>query len=554
VPHLRLFRGNRPQRIELTEENYTLGRSHSCQIVLESDAVSRRHARIARRANDLYELEDLGSRNKTYLNGTLVTAPTELCDNDIIRICNHHIIFLSDSTTDSSKFQVTLRGGKDDSTRIKLLHEAQADGSDLGLDEQARPREKLEALLEINRAFASVCRSETLLARVLDCLFRIFPQSDRCYILMRSEHTGDPVVKAGRNRHGPPDTTPRLSQTILHHVFDQGQALLAEDAMHDPHLGQQGSIMINQIHSIMCVPLPGEGAVPGGAIWLHTEDTARQFGEGALDLLVSVASMVSLGLRRARLHDQLLEHDRRMGESEAGRNIQQTFLPLDWPSVPGWRFYANCRTASSVGGDYFGFIQLPAERIAIALGDVSGNGMAAALLMARLSSELRFAVINSVGAAAAVRSLNHILRAAWPDDRFVTLLYAELNRATGMLDLVNAGHLPPLIRSASGSVKYVDEGCSGPPLNAADHPFQTLTVQLLPGETMLFHTDGLIDARNPRHERFGPERLRQTFAAASADPGQAGDAIMQAVSQFLEGGPQLDDMALVCFSRGEGER
>jgi serine phosphatase RsbU (regulator of sigma subunit) len=549
VAHLRLFKGNRPHRVELTGESYVIGRGHGCDITLDSDAVSRRHARIAR-CDQAFHVEDLGSRNKTYLNGTLVTAPTPLVDNDIIRICSHHIIFLSDSTTDSSKFQVILKKGTEDSTRIRLLHHAQPEGSDLGLHQQARPREKLEALLEINRAFSGVCRSEMLLARVLDCLFSIFPQTDRCYILIRNELTGEPTVKTGRNRQGSPDPTPRLSRTILYHVFDQGEALLAEDALHDPQLGQHGSVMANLIHSIMCAPLPGEGPEPSGAIWMHTEDANRSFGEGDLDLLVSVASMVRLGLQRVRMHDQLLEHDRRLGESEAGRNIQQTFLPYDWPSVPGFRFYANCRPALSVGGDYFGFMKLPGHRIAIALADVSGNGMAAALLMARLSSELRFAAINSADPVAAVQSLNQLLAQDWPPDRFVTLLYSELNHATNTLTLVNAGHMPPLLRKASGSIQTIGDRASGPPLNsAATYPFQALTLQLECGELVLFYTDGLVDSQNPRMERFGLERLKQTLAKSSADPGQAGDSIMQSAAQFLEGNPQLDDLALVCFGR-----
>jgi sigma-B regulation protein RsbU (phosphoserine phosphatase) len=548
VAHLRLFRGNRPQRVELTNDSYVLGRSHSCDIVLESDAVSRRHARITYR-NDTFILEDLGSRNKTYLNGNLIAAPAELADNDIIRICNHHIIFLCDSTTDSSRFQVVLKGGKDDSTRIKVLHDVAAKSRDLGLDEDARPREKLEAFLEINRSLSTVNRGELLLTRVLDCLFRIFPQTDRCYILMRSE-TGATIPRAAKNRHGPPDTSPRLSQTILHHVFDNGRALLAEDAQHDPDLAQHGSVMDNLIHSIMCAPLPGDGLRPGGAIWMHTEDRARQFCAADLDLLVCVASMVSLGLQRGNMYEKLLDHDRRVGESEAGRNVQQMFLPIDWPSVPGYRFYANCRPALSVGGDYFGFTNLSESRMAIALGDVSGNGMAAALLMARLSSELRFAAINSSGPGEAVSSLNRILQSDWPADRFVTLLYAELDRSKASVALVNAGHMPPLLRSADGDVRSVGEAHAGPPLNAApNHTYAVETISLEPGEILMFYSDGISDAMNPLQERFGRDRIQHLLSTASGDPGRAGDAILQAVLRYLQGGPQRDDMAVVCFGR-----
>jgi serine phosphatase RsbU (regulator of sigma subunit) len=549
VAHLRLFRGNQPQRIELTQDRCVFGRSHTCDVVLDSDAVSRRHACIERRG-DVYILEDLGSRNKTFLNGNQITSAAELGDNDIIRICNHHIVFLYDSTSDSSKFQVIAKNGVDDSARIKLVHDARTDGSELGMDAQARINEKLQALLEINQAFSTICRSETLMTRVLDCLFRIFPQADRCYILTRNEPNGVPVPRASKNRNGTSDLTPRLSQSILHHVFDNGQALLAEDALHDPKLAQHGSVMANLIHSIMCAPLFVDDGGPVGAIWLHTEAGTRLFAEADLDVLVSVASMVGLGLQRARMHEQLLEHDRRLREAEAGRMIQQSFLPLDWPTVPGFRFYANCRPAFTVGGDYFSFLHLPNGRIAIALGDVSGTGMASALLMARLSGEVRFAAINSFSAAETVQALNRILQSHWPQDRFITLLYAELDRDEMSVTLVNAGHRSPLLRDRHGVVSQLGEGGYGPPLNVTEsHRYESVTIPLELGELLLFYSNGVVDATNNAQERFGQTRLEEVFGKARLDPGDAGEAVLKAVDQFVKDGPQTDDLALVCFGR-----
>lgn len=551
MAHLRLFKGNRPHRIELTEESYTIGRHHGCQVILDNDAVSRRHARIVLKG-DAFFLEDLQSRNKTYLNGNLVQSPTALGDNDIIRICNHHIIFLTDSTTDSSRQQVILTGGKEDSTRIKAVHDTVGRSSDLGLVEGARPREKLQALREISSTLVAVLRVDELTGRVLDSLFKIFPQCDRGYVLLKGEDGNEPIPRATKSRLGTPDASIRISRTVLNQVFENGRALLAEDAYHDPKLGSQGSITDNLIHSIMCVPLKAQAQKPIGAIWLHTEDRLRQFKEEDLDLLVSVAGMVGVALERARLHEELLLQDRIRNEILTGQKIQQTFLPIDWPFIEGFRFYANNEPAQTVGGDYFGFIQMPDNHLAITLGDVAGKGPSAALLMARLSSELRFAAINTPDPASAVRSLNRIILDDWPADRFVTLLYMLLDLNDLSLTLVNAGHMPPLFRDRDGHVHSVAGEWSGPPLNVIpEYNYEAVTLTFKHGGTILAYTDGVTDARNSLDVPFGLERLIRAYRDAPPDPTQAGAMVIEAVRRFAAGCPQFDDIALICFGRAE---
>jgi serine phosphatase RsbU (regulator of sigma subunit) len=387
-------------------------------------------------------------------------------------------------------------------------------------------------------------------SRVLDSLFKIFPQCDRGYILLKGEEEGDAIPRAVKNRRADSDATIRISRTVLNHVLGNGKALLAEDAYHDAKLGLQVSIADNFIHSIMCVPLKAREEKPIGAIWLHTEDLPRQFTEEDLDLLVSVAGMVGVAMERARLHEELLLQDRVRNEMLAGRTIQQTFLPIDWPFLHGYRFYADYEPAQSVGGDYYGFIQLPNDRVVITLGDVAGKGLSAALLMARLSSELRFATINTPDPAAAVQSLNRIMEQDWPADRFVTLLYMLLDLNDHSMSLVNAGHLPPLFRDGDGHVHPVAGEQSGPPLNVwPGYPYEAVTLTFKHGGTILAYTDGVTDARNIADVSFGSDRLFRTYRDAPPDPTQAGAMVIQAVRQFAAGCAQFDDIALICFGR-----
>src|SRR5262249_55371794 len=157
---------------------------------------------------------------------------------------------------------------------------------------------------------------------------------------------------------------------------------LLADASSDAQFNMSQSISDFRIRSIMCVPLMSQAAKPMGIIQVYTEDRRHQFTQEDLDLLVSVASTAAIATENARLHEEILAKARIERELQFAAEVQRGFLPADWPEVPGYGFYAFYDAAYSVGGDYYGFIELPENRLAISLGDVSGKGMPAAMLMA----------------------------------------------------------------------------------------------------------------------------------------------------------------------------
>src|SRR5262249_10491161 len=159
--------------------------------------------------------------------------------------------------------------------------------------------------------------------------------------------------------------------------------------------------------------------------------------------------------------------------------------------------------AYSVGGDYYGFVELPENRLAISLGDVSGKGMPAAMLMARLSSDIRFAAITEPNPGAAVRLGNRSLSEAGLRDKFGTRLYMVLDSRKHCLSVVNAGHMAVMIRKLNGDIEEIGEEKAGLPLNVApdpDYEYQTVTYPLEPGTTALVYTDGVSEAMNPAGE------------------------------------------------------
>jgi serine phosphatase RsbU (regulator of sigma subunit) len=424
-----------------------------------------------------------------------------------------------------------------------------------GLVAEVRPEVKLRAILEITRNLGTVLSLDDLLPKILDSLFKIFPQADRGFILLADESNNRLVPKAIKNRHDTGDDSLRISRTIVTQVMEDGKAILLADASADSHFNMSQSIADFRIRSIMCVPLvSSQTNRPLGIIQLHTEDRRHQFTQEDLDVLVSVASTAAIALENVRLHEDLLAQERIRRELQFAADVQRGFLPSDWPELPGYGFYAYYEAAYSVGGDYYGFIDLPEKGLAISLGDVSGKGMPAALLMARLSSDIRYAAITITDPGVAVRAVNRSLGEAGLNDKFVTLLFMVLNPNDHSLAMVNAGHMPPIIRKRSGEIVEISEEKAGLPLNVSpdlDYQYQSTTVALEPGSTVLVYTDGVSEAMNPAGDLFGIERLRKTFQQAPSDPAEAGQAVIRAVRQFASGRHQSDDITLICFGRDD---
>jgi serine phosphatase RsbU (regulator of sigma subunit) len=169
--------------------------------------------------------------------------------------------------------------------------------------------------------------------------------------------------------------------------------------------------------------------------------------------------------------------------------------------------------------------------------------------MARLSAGARFCLAGEPNVAQAVRRLNLLMTRAGSADRYVTFVVAVLDRDRSALTLVNAGHLPPLRRRASGEVEEVGEEEAGLPLGVFDRAYQEVTAPLEPGDVWVLYTDGVTEARNPKKQLYGKERLREVVQRGPAEPEKLGAALLADVHQFAEGRAQADDLTIVCFGR-----
>ncbi len=274
--------------------------------------------------------------------------------------------------------------------------------------------------------------------------------------MLREEEKKKLVVKATKTRHKvEADDQVHVSMTIVRKALETSEGILSANALEDSRFRASESLSSLRIRSMICAPLVSRELGPLGVIQITTNDVGAQFRNEDLDLLISVAMQVALAVENAYLYHQALKQRDLERDLEFATQVQLGFLPHSRPKLPGYEFADYYEPAQRVGGDYFDYIQLPNGKLAVALADVAGKGVPAALLMARLYSSVRYHLISEPDAAAAMTGLNAEISVSGLGHRFITCLIMVIDPQTHQMTLVNAGHLSPLRRNPSGKIDSI---------------------------------------------------------------------------------------------------
>lgn len=514
-----------------------IGRHPECQIVLRDSTVSRRHARI-RQDGDHYVVDDMDSQHGTRVNGELVRTAAPLRNGDELLLSQIRIVFHSSTAEDGDSSDRP-------STIITSLDVLQAAG--VQRDSQNAP--KWRALLEITRTLGVSLDLQEILPNVLENIFQILPEASRGCILLADQVTRRLrpfAIKPSIEKSGEP---PPISRTISESVMSQAKAVLSTDAGADERFSASDSVMDLKMHSVLCAPLIGSSQEPFGMIHLDAQDPTAQFTAEDLDVLVNIANLVGQAVDHVRLHETQMEFARRERDMDTARQVQTHFLPQDRPSIEGYQVFDFYEPTEKVGGDYFGYIPLPDGRLAIAVGDVAGHGVPAALLMARLCSEARYSLVTDIIPSEAIDRLNREL-CKTTFTYFITFALCVLDYQRHELTIVNAGHMPPLCRRAkTGAIESLCADASCPPLGIeAAITYREETVKLEPGDTVLLYTDGVSEAPNAKGERYGIERIAAVLAHGT-NAVNSGERLLREMTAFSGKEEQEDDVCIVAFSR-----
>ncbi len=419
-------------------------------------------------------------------------------------------------------------------------------------DEIARLNQKiarLSTLIEVNGLISSSLDLDTILENVMSISKKVM-NADASSLMRVDEKTDELIYQVAQSAVGEKlkqEFRLKMGQGIAGTVAESGEPLLLEDAYTHPKFHRAHDDATGyRTKSMITVPLKVGGRVTGVAQVINRLD-GKAFDQDDLELFLALANMAAIALENAKMHQQILEKQRLVKDMEFARTVQESFLPQKAPEVRNYRFIAHYTPALEVGGDFYDFIHLDKNRTGIVIGDVSGKGVPAALYMAKLGSDMRTLAFTEASPAAALMKLNDLLAERSRRGMFATLLYVELDTASGKLTLCNAGHLPPIVRKADGSLVRL-AAASGAPLGMLPGMKFTQESALIgPGDTVVLSTDGIIEAMNSREELYGYERFEALLRKKAADPAALKDAIIADVNRFTGLSPQHDDMTLVCF-------
>ncbi|MFI5182809.1 MAG: GAF domain-containing SpoIIE family protein phosphatase [Vicinamibacteria bacterium] len=344
----------------------------------------------------------------------------------------------------------------------------------------------------------------------------------------------------------------KVSRSYVRKVIEERVALILSNVLEDASFRSQESVISTGIRSAVCVPLlftPGssQGDEVIGLVYLDTLRVTHTFEKDDLQILSALANVAAAKIENVRLLEESLEKRRMEEDMRRAAEIQQRLLPSLPPKVPGYGLVGSNTPCRTVGGDYYDFIH-EGPQVFLALGDVSGKGTGAALIMTVLRAAVR-GHWQEGGVAEALGRINRTVCQNVPEGKYVTFVAARLDVASGRITYVNAGHNAPLLVRADGSIELLEEG--GMVLGMFESvPYAEGTVDLRSGDTLFVYSDGVTETFNPEGEEFGEERLMAAVKRhRELDPPKFQQQILLELDQFAQGVKAGDDRTIIVLKR-----
>ncbi len=425
------------------------------------------------------------------------------------------------------------------------------------LAESEARAERLEALVEASQLINSTLNLDEVLQRILRTATD-YTRADRGTIYLVDRERGDLWSKVIQT-----DTASlTISQTgtvleirlplgagIAGHVGATGEVIALADAYDDPRFNPAVDRSSGyRTRAMLCTPIRDRSSEIVGVFQILNKPDGP-FTPADVLFLDSLSTHASIAIDNARLYGQAREMKKLEEEMLLAREIQGRLLPASLPTVPGYAFAANHQPARQVGGDYYDCLARPGDSFFVAIGDVSGKGVPASLLMANLQACFHAQAGLALSTDEMSRRLNTLLHQVTPWGKFITFFCAALDPATHTLRFTNAGHNPPMLRRRDGSIEELSTG--GIMLGILpDQPFIEGEITLEPGEALVMFTDGVTEAFNVAEEEYGEDRLRDVLRRCpDADATGLMETILDEVSTFSGDAPQSDDITLFILSR-----
>ena len=412
--------------------------------------------------------------------------------------------------------------------------------------------ERLSNCIEIANLINSELSIGKLLSNVMEATKKAF-LADAVSLLLVDDKTGDLIFQIALGDVG--DEIKEIfrlkkGQGIAGTVAETGIPLNLEDVYQYPKFSPKYDKKTNyRTRAMLCVPLKIHGEIIGVIQVLNKLTKPFVFSHEELEMLVTISSSIAVAIDTAKMHKIILQRETLERDLKLAREVQESFLPRDLPLAETYRFAALNQPALEIGGDFYNFFRLPANKLGIVLGDVSGKGISASLFMARLTSDLQYYTLLYPEPRELLTQINKILCERAKRGMFVTLIYMLLDTVENRIRLANAGHVSPIYSDDEGTRLLGHDNKKGPPLGILpDVEYEQETFELQKNSNVTIYTDGVIEAKNYSGKLFGIKRLLKVIEMQPNDPDLIVKGIINSVDKFSITEGRSDDLTLLVFS------
>jgi len=527
--------GDRPLRFQIEDGVHTVGRTPENTVALPDAAVSRRHAELRVDQGHLV-LRDLGSMNGTFVNGVQLKGERQIAAGDEIRF-GQVVLTVDGAQTPPPRPLITANAATNftiTTTIEEIRQQARQSRSDRVLASVSEAGQMLSRSMDLNELYE----------KVLDLISKSITASR---VLLLAKTDGEPEIVASRIGDSAPEEPLRLSRSMLASILDEGKSFLTADAAEDAQWENKGSIVSLGLHAAMGAPLFDNDRILG-AIYVDSRTAGLSYEADDLRLLTLLGNMVAVKITNSRLEaeEKTLEELRR--ELSLAARIQTNLLPKDIRAVPGYDIFAYQAACADVGGDLYDVRPAQNGQVWIILGDVSGHGVAAALLMSNVMAGIQILTETSADPLDLVTKLEAYVSQHIELGRFLTLFVGLLDPSSGALRYVNAGQNPPLLLSRLGRTPLENSGLPVAILPGV-HARKPLECHLAQGDLLLVASDGITEF-NHQGLQYDEGRFQQFLdGIGTKGAEETGRSLLRDLESWSEGAAADDDVTLLVIKR-----
>ncbi len=527
-----------PFRQPLQGPAVSIGRASDCSIPIKDRYLSRKHAEIIAAEGNTWILKDLGSANGTYLNGSRVERDEQLKTGDRIRLGDTEIVFeTSERSTD--RFIAVAESAISATIAIPV--------HDIADKPEEKDVARLQTLTLLARELIEDRPMDELFGFIVDRVMEHLHPSRAAIALLG--HDGRSFTKVEVRRQDEKDASElTISHTLLADIVEEKKALAFVDVEADEKLRTAKSIIMQGIHSILCAPLMIGNSVVG-VLYVDYLFTQRAISEDDVRLVAQIGRFAAIKLETTRLREEAIQKRIMDEELKMASGIQRRLLPAAPTGVNGFTFVGKNEPCRTVSGDYYDFAVRPNGKVYFVIGDVSGKGVTAGLMMAGLQVAFRIFSKSDPDPATLVTQLNVALKENLPQSKFVTLFLGRLDTNTGVVEYVNAGHTPPLYLHKHGATELTDSDLLLGVISRAE--FVNRELRLEPGDSLVLFTDGVTEARNLGGDDLGTDQIGEALVKLhGTDANTIAASVNETVLHHVGDAENLDDdVTLVIVSR-----